>query len=840
MKRVAELCHQLIECDGTVRAQASAVLMQPAHDHLVVSLETFALRLDTLTGRLSCPLSDCEPARRLALAAADARPCELDRHTVLLFIRHLLFRALFLRAFAVNADPDVDAVCGDALMADDAMRTHFLQLLKDFAILDTLRRGYGFWPYYELIEECHDAVTEVLDDIIKDGRVEAQDKICSELTNEAVRHGYYWTLARKYFGIRYRAMRPADWLRVCDTNAPPHAPPSGFFHNLQVCCEESEEPWEQYRARWACAARAWSAAHGARPTLQPRLACVMPDLCAASLDLFVDCYYADNDTMLYDRSGGNVVCSRELGSTTWTEAAAVSGVASAMSALVRARGADLPAHHWDFINISLCSLVNSVRLSAEANQWPTTTVAMIARHVLELADQVATFVDEVPTLGTRRQLSDHVAALPTEWRDVFAPELYANLLLLAIIVLENGAKYGEEMVTTTHVVTVCALVRPIRRLRWPLVGAARRAQDLSPERLAAVCGAAFAAPAHPLYLRLAYYLLHCIMEPLFNDDVEKLKVWTDNENADDIERPRFSLHYFEHSLRRVQELANAALHAVTTGEATSEPAPASEAHRALLAHLLLSERLLSVARRAHDLPDLMEHYIAFFRGSDYIATLLCVCLRLVPARLLGPGTPPPEYASLFTTDPDFPCTGRTVILQYAGGECRKGTSKNCIQDSIAGPTFWNPILDSLLRKLREFYVYAQAFVNDVVLMSSGQSTQVLEAEVDRALICVSNWGGKNKVRFALSKIKVMVLTKKLKYDNPVVCMNQQKKSLADEIKILGRTIDKRLTFIPHVTQACKKATNIYKCIARAARVTKNFQEEEPGRVTGEMHRGKHR
>ncbi|GBP41530.1 hypothetical protein EVAR_20336_1 [Eumeta japonica] len=31
--------------------------------------------------------------------------------------------------------------------------------------------------------------------------------------------------------------------------------------------------------------------------------------------------------------------------------------------------------------------------------------------------------------------------------------------------------------------------------------------------------------------------------------------------------------------------------------------------------------------------------------------------------------------------------------------------------------------------------------------------------------------------------------------------------------------DRKLTFIPHVTKACKKAANIYKSLARAATVT---------------------
>ncbi|GBP77709.1 hypothetical protein EVAR_62044_1 [Eumeta japonica] len=136
----------------------------------------------------------------------------------------------------------------------------------------------------------------------------------------------------------------------------------------------------------------------------------------------------------------------------------------------------------------------------------------------------------------------------------------------------------------------------------------------------------------------------------------------------------------------------------------------------------------------------------------------------------------------------------TVILQYVGGECRKQTSKGCIQGSIV-------------------------FADDVVLMFSGQSAQVLQTEVD-------DWGVKNKLRFAPFKTKAMVLTIKLKYDNPVVYINQQEINLVEEIKILGLTIDKRLTFISQVTQTYKKTTDVYKIIARAARVTGKSLDSE--------------
>ncbi|GBP93126.1 hypothetical protein EVAR_68641_1 [Eumeta japonica] len=61
----------------------------------------------------------------------------------------------------------------------------------------------------------------------------------------------------------------------------------------------------------------------------------------------------------------------------------------------------------------------------------------------------------------------------------------------------------------------------------------------------------------------------------------------------------------------------------------------------------------------------------------------------------------------------------------------------------------------------------------------------------------------------------MVLTKKLKYDDPVVHMNGEQISLVGEIRLLGLTIDRKLMFISHVAKACKKASNTYKSLARA-------------------------
>ncbi|GBP18798.1 Putative 115 kDa protein in type-1 retrotransposable element R1DM [Eumeta japonica] len=173
------------------------------------------------------------------------------------------------------------------------------------------------------------------------------------------------------------------------------------------------------------------------------------------------------------------------------------------------------------------------------------------------------------------------------------------------------------------------------------------------------------------------------------------------------------------------------------------------------------ERMLVWRIQCHIMPKLQTRQYGFMpqRGTEDSFN------KEPTARSQMPGEPP-RHGDGLPTRPE-------VVVRYTGGEFRKETSKGCIQGSIAGPTFWNLVLDSLLRELGDLGVYVQAFADDVVLMFSGQSASALEAETNRALAHVRD----------------------------------------------SLTIDKRLTFTPYVAKACKKAANIYKGIARVAKAT---------------------
>lgn len=169
-------------------------------------------------------------------------------------------------------------------------------------------------------------------------------------------------------------------------------------------------------------------------------------------------------------------------------------------------------------------------------------------------------------------------------------------------------------------------------------------------------------------------------------------------------------------------------------------------------------------------------------------------------------------------------SNRKIKVNYARTAYEKETTKGCVQGSIGGPTFWNVILDSLLRQLEAEEVYCQAFADDVVLVFTGQSN-TLEQQANKTLDMVVEWGNRNKLNFAAHKTSAMLFTRKLKYETPNLVMSGVRLNLVEEIKLLGLVIDRRLTFKSHITAQCKKAAEIYKQMACTAKVTWGLNSE---------------
>ncbi|XP_061385419.1 uncharacterized protein LOC133320797 [Danaus plexippus] len=85
--------------------------------------------------------------------------------------------------------------------------------------------------------------------------------------------------------------------------------------------------------------------------------------------------------------------------------------------------------------------------------------------------------------------------------------------------------------------------------------------------------------------------------------------------------------------------------------------------------------------------------------------------------------------------------------------------------------------------------YVQAFADDIVLVFSGHTALEIQRDANAALAVARDWGVVNKLRFSAEKTQAMVVTRKLKYDTPVVQLGGVDISMVNELKILGETVD---------------------------------------------------
>lgn len=168
---------------------------------------------------------------------------------------------------------------------------------------------------------------------------------------------------------------------------------------------------------------------------------------------------------------------------------------------------------------------------------------------------------------------------------------------------------------------------------------------------------------------------------------------------------------------------------------------------------------------------------------------------------------------------------RMIEVHYAGEVSEKPTTKGCVQGSIGGPIFWNIILDDLLQLLNDTEAHCQAFADDVTLVFSGNDSGAIKAQAERTLQKVVEWGTQNKLNFAAHKTGAMIITRKRKWDPIQISMAGTEVELVDKIKLLGLTIDRKLTFNTHVAKTCQKATDIYRQLSRAARVSWGLNSE---------------
>lgn len=136
------------------------------------------------------------------------------------------------------------------------------------------------------------------------------------------------------------------------------------------------------------------------------------------------------------------------------------------------------------------------------------------------------------------------------------------------------------------------------------------------------------------------------------------------------------------------------------------------------------------------------------------------------------------------------------------------------QGSVLGPTLWNIMYDKLLQMDLDTQLLGVqgnssasliAFADDVALIVTRRTTDILEERANEALDKISDWMKENDLRLAADKTECVMLTKKRGYREPVFKINNIRVEPKEKLKYLGIELSKKHGYGSHIKYAAVKA-----------------------------------
>ena len=149
---------------------------------------------------------------------------------------------------------------------------------------------------------------------------------------------------------------------------------------------------------------------------------------------------------------------------------------------------------------------------------------------------------------------------------------------------------------------------------------------------------------------------------------------------------------------------------------------------------------------------------------------------------------------------------RTVQVELCGDKVKREVVKRNPQGGTLSSFLWNCVLNSLLLELRSQGFYVQAYADDLAVLVTGADMLWIRRMAQTAINIAENCALEQELQFSCKKIEIVLFTHERNPDLGSLSMNGTKLELSKEARLLGVTLDSKLTWKPHITRITRKAT----------------------------------
>lgn len=155
-------------------------------------------------------------------------------------------------------------------------------------------------------------------------------------------------------------------------------------------------------------------------------------------------------------------------------------------------------------------------------------------------------------------------------------------------------------------------------------------------------------------------------------------------------------------------------------------------------------------------------------------------------------------------------SNRWASLELATGKrVEKQITKGCTQGSRSRPGYWKILYGTLFEEQLSGGCEITAFADDTMLsVKSATYKGLLRAGAD-TLEANCRWADKRKLQFNPTKTEALFFGKRPGQDRPTMIMRGVRVRCKTDMRYLGVIIDDKMSWKPHIKQACDKAKTMH-------------------------------